>query len=384
MAEKVLLLASVASMIQQFNMRNIKILQELGYEVEVACNFEVGNTCSPEQITLLKNELKQQKVIWYQIDFARNVFRLRQNGKAYQQLKNIVSKGKYKFIHCHSPIGGVIGRLVAHKYKTPVIYTAHGFHFYQGAPWKNWLLFYPVERFLSRYTDELLVINREDYELAKAKFHMKHITYVPGIGVDVTPKDMTFAEKRKKREELEIPQKAFLATHVAEFTSNKNQKTVLKAMNSLKNDNVYYLMCGIGAQKERLERYVQENHMEKKILFLGFREDVHEILQISDCFVLSSFREGLSVALMEAMTEGLPVVCSRIRGNVDLIENEIGGYLVNAGEAEDYEKAFSVLYEIWQNEPEYFNNMGRTNRCKIQQFSEDVVDEIMKKVYESV
>ena len=183
MAEKVLLIASVASMIQQFNMRNITILQDLGYDVEVACNFENGNTCSDEQIAIFKKELKQKGVSWHQIDFARNVFQLGQNSKAYHQLKNLVSQKKYKFMHCHSPIGGVLGRLVAHKYKTPVMYTAHGFHFFKGAPKKNWLLFYPVEKFLSRYTDELLVLNHEDYELAKKKFHMKHFTYIPGVGV---------------------------------------------------------------------------------------------------------------------------------------------------------------------------------------------------------
>ena len=167
MSDKVLLVASVASMIQQFNMRNIDILSQMGYQVEVACNFEEGNTCAPEQIGKLKKELESKQVVWHQIDFARNVFKLGQNARAYRQLKELFKKNQYHFVHCHSPIGGVLGRLAAHKYKTHAIYTAHGFHFFKGAPVKNWLLFYPVEKFLSGYTDELLVINQEDYELAK-------------------------------------------------------------------------------------------------------------------------------------------------------------------------------------------------------------------------
>ena len=169
MSDKVLLVASVASMIQQFNMRNIDILLQMGYQVEVACNFAEGNTCAPEQIGELKKELESKQVVWHQIDFARNVFKLGQNARAYRQLKELFKKNQYHFVHCHSPIGGVLGRLAAHKYKTHAIYTAHGFHFFKGAPAKNWLLFYPVEKYLSRYTDELLVINQEDYELAKKK-----------------------------------------------------------------------------------------------------------------------------------------------------------------------------------------------------------------------
>lgn len=382
--EKVLLLASVASMIQQFNMRNIKILQEMGYEVEVACNFETGNTCSPEQIVLLKKDLEQRKVVWHQIDFVRNVFQLGQNVKAYRQLKTVMSQKHYKFIHCHSPIGGVLGRLCAHKYKISVIYTAHGFHFYKGAPWKNWLLFYPVERFLSRYTDELLVINREDYELAKTKFHMKHLTYVPGVGVDMEKRTFSEETREKKREELGIPQNAFLITCVAEFTINKNQITVIRAIEELADPNIYYVMCGIGEKKAELEQYVAERQLGEHIKFAGFCRDIHEILYASDCFVLSSLREGLSVALMEAMAAGLPVVCGKIRGNVDLIEDGMGGYLVAPTEKKDYQRTFLKLLDKKKRNPKEFEEMGQVNQRTMKKFGCEPVDAVMKEVYGAV
>lgn len=382
MSNKVLMIASVASMIQQFNMNNIKILVQMGYQVEVACNFENGNTCSQEQIDALKKELESQNVVWHQIDFARNVFKFGQNIRAYRQLEKLFQKRTYHFVHCHSPIGGVIGRLVAHKYKTYTIYTAHGFHFFKGAPKKNWLLFYPVEKFLSGYTDELLVINHEDYELAKKKFHMKHLTYTPGVGVDITPHHMFDEAQNKKRQELGIPKEAFLIVQVAEFTLNKNQRTVIRALEELNNSNIFYVMCGIGPEKESLEQYVKEQHLEKNVRFAGFRKDVHEILQCADCFVLSSYREGLSVALMEAMAEGLPVVCSRIRGNVDLVESGIGGYLAAPGEYREYGEAFAKLYEMKQNEPQKLKKMGQANQCKIKEFSKENVNQIMKKVYQ--
>ena len=148
--EKALILASVASMIDQFNMSNIDILLSLGYEVHVACNFEQGNTCTKDKINQLKNKLEELNVKYYQIDFTRSVYNIFQDIKAYKQVKKIMVENKYKFIHCHSPIGGVIGRLVCKNTKTKCIYTAHGFHFYKGAPLLNWLIYYPIEKWLSR------------------------------------------------------------------------------------------------------------------------------------------------------------------------------------------------------------------------------------------
>ena len=171
--KKVLMLASVASMIDQFNMPNIQLLQELGYEVHVACNFEKGSTCTQERIQNLKQRLEHMGVEYFQIDFSRNVLRVNEIWKAYRQVERLLEKEKYSFIHCHSPIGGAVGRIAAHKTHTKVIYTAHGFHFYKGAPLHNWLIYYPIEKWLSRYTDVLITINKEDYQRAKKKFHAK-------------------------------------------------------------------------------------------------------------------------------------------------------------------------------------------------------------------
>lgn len=380
--KRVLMLASVASMIDQFNMPNIALLQKLGYEVDVACNFIEGNTCSDERVAELKQKLQDMHVRCYQIDFARNIKHLGQNMKALWQVEGLMKQNTYEFCHCHSPIGGVVARIAGHRTKTKVIYTAHGFHFYQGAPVMNWLMYYPVEKMLSRWTDVLITINHEDYKLAKKKFKMKKLSYVPGIGIDTQREGLSQKEKEEKRKELGIPQAAFLITNAAEFTPNKNQKTVIEAIEQLHNPNIYFVMCGIGEKKAELEQYVKEHGLEEHIRFVGFRNDLHEILQTSDCFVLSSFREGLSVALMEAMAEGLPVVCGRIRGNVDLIKDGKGGILVSPGEEKDYEEAFRKLYEMKQKAFQKFENIGLNNRNKVEAFSKETVDQIMKKVYQ--
>lgn len=379
--KRVLMLASVASMIDQFNMPNIALLQKLGHEVDVACNFIEGNTCSDARVAELKQKLQDMHVHCYQIDFARNIRHMGQNMKALWQVEALMKQNTYAFCHCHSPIGGVVARIAGHRTKTKVIYTAHGFHFYQGAPIVNWLVYYPVEKVLSRWTDVLITINHEDYKLAKKKFKMKKLTYVPGIGIDTQRECLSQKEKEEKRKELGIPQDAFLITNAAEFTPNKNQKTVIEAIEQLHNPNIYFVMCGIGEKKAELEQYVKEHGLEEHIRFVGFRNDLHEILQTSDCFVLSSFREGLSVALMEAMAEGLPVVCSRIRGNVDLIKDGKGGILVSPENKEDYEVAFRKLYEMKHKELADFQRMGQINAENVKSFGRSAVERLMENVY---
>lgn len=375
------MLASVASMIDQFNMPNIALLQKLGYQVDVACNFIEGNTCSDARIAELKQKLQDMHVRCYQIDFARNIRHMGQNMKALWQVKGLMKQNTYAFCHCHSPIGGVVARIAGHRTRTKVIYTAHGFHFYQGAPVMNWLVYYPVEKMLSRWTDVLITINHEDYKLAKKKFKMKKLTYVPGIGIDTQRESLSQKEKEEKRKELGIPQDAFLITNAAEFTPNKNQKTVIEAIEQLHNPNIYFVMCGIGQKKAELEQYVKEHGLEEHIRFVGFRNDLHEILQTSDCFVLSSFREGLSVALMEAMAEGLPVVCSRIRGNVDLIKDGEGGILISPQKRDEYINAFKKLYNMKNESFGQFLHMGEINRKMIYIFGRKNVENHMKAIY---
>ena len=247
MLGKVLMLASVASMIDQFNVPNIKLLISLGYKVDVACNFIDGSTCSEAKIAELKNKLKEMDVDCYQIDFARSVKHIWQNIKAYRQVFKLMQSNHYAFIHCHSPIGGVCGRLAGHKTHTKVIYTAHGFHFYKGAPLLNWLIYYPIEKYLSRYTDVLITINKEDYEIAKNKMHAKKTEYIPGVGIDVEKIQNTKVERNKKRKELGIPQDAFVLISVGELNKNKNHEVVIKALKNIADkNNMHYIIAGQG------------------------------------------------------------------------------------------------------------------------------------------
>ena len=327
MRDNVLVLASVASMIDQFNIPNIKLLIEMGFHVDVACNFLNGSTCSDEKISQLKTKLNDMGVGIYQIDFARNAFNVKRNLKAFHQVLGLVKINRYRFIHCHSQIGGLCGRLAGPITHTKVIYTAHGFHFYKGAPLLNWLVYYPIEKFLSRYTDVLITINKEDFARAKT-FHAKKVEYIPGVGIDIDKIQAVTVNRTEKREKLGIPEDAFLIISVGELNKNKNHELVIKALSQMKcGKDIFYIIVGDGPLKNHLAELIANLGMNTKMQLLGYRTDVIELLKTSDCFVFPSLREGLPVSLMEAMASGLPVVCSNIRGNTDLVDDGVNGYL---------------------------------------------------------
>lgn len=343
-------------MIDQFNIPNIKLLQDMGYEVHVACNFEKGSSCSFEKIQKLKEYLNELSVKYYQINFERNILKITDNLKAYKEVKNILLENKYKFLHCHSPIGGVVGRIAGHKTQTKVIYTAHGFHFFKGAPLINWLLYYPIEKYLSKYTDILITINQEDYKRAQT-FYAKKVEYIPGVGINTEKIKNTVVDRKKKREELGLTEENIVLLSVGELNKNKNHSVVIKALAKMNNPNIYYLICGQGNLKEKLSDLIKKLNLEKNIKLLGFRKDIYEIYKISDIFIFPSKREGLSVALMEAICCNLPVVCSNIRGNNDLIKDRKNGFLIK-NDIKEYVEKINFL----KNNKNFYKNLEVINK----------------------
>lgn len=375
MREKVLIVTSVASMIDQFNMPNIRLLQEMGYEVHVACNFEKGNSCSLEKIQTLKKLLENIEVKYYQINFERNILKIFSNFSAYKEVKKILEKNRYRFLHCHSPIGGVIGRIAGYLTQTKVIYTAHGFHFFKGAPLLNWLLYYPIEKYLSRYTEILITINKEDYERAKT-FYAKKVEYIPGVGIDVEKIKNIKIDKEQKRKELGLSKDSIVLLSVGELNKNKNHSIVIKALAKLNNPNIHYLICGQGNLKEYLEKLIKKLKLENNVKLLGFRKDIYEIYKISDIFVFPSKREGLSVALMEAIVCELPIICSDIRGNRDIVENEKNGILIKK------EKNYNLKLILNKILKKKKNSIKIFNESIIKKINIKVINKIMRKIYE--
>ena len=317
--------ATVPSMIGQFNMNNIQILQRMRYEVDVACDFNDRSVWTTRRVEQFKIELNKLHVDYFQVDYSRSPLRILKHIKSYQQLNRLVKERGYDFIHCHTPVASVISRIVAHENRVKIIYTAHGFHFYDGAPLKNWIIFYPVEKLFSRWTDVLITINSEDYERAKDKFSAGKVEYVPGVGIDTNKFHSDIIHKRRKREELKLTDRDIMILSVGELSLRKNHKVVIEALAELKNlegfDQIRYFICGQGEQSEDLQRLANGLGIENNVHFLGYRTDIDELCQAADLFILPSLQEGLPVALMEAIATQTPVLCSDIRGNSDLIHN---------------------------------------------------------------
>lgn len=369
-------------MIDQFNMPNIRLMKEMGYEVDVATNFIEGSTCSDEKIATLKQTLQEMNVRCFQIDFSRNVLNIGENIKAYKQTKRIIDENNYSLIHSHSPIGGFLSRIAARnarKNGTKMIYTAHGFHFFKGAPLMNWLIFYPIERISSRWTDVLVTITHEDYQLAKKKMYAKEVVYVPGVGINTTlfaPKEEDDTINVRKREEFGFSQDDTVMLSVGELNKNKNHEIVLRAMAQFGRKDLHYVVAGRGDLKVYLEELAKELGVSGQLHLLGFRTDVKELFKMADFFAHPSFREGLSVAVMEAMANGLPVICTKIRGNTDLIEDNKGGYLFNPAEQET---AYRALKNIMDSSNR--KSMGLYNLKKAEGLDIKAVLEVMRRIY---
>lgn len=380
--KRALVLASVASMIDQFNMPNIRLMKEMGYEVDVATNFIDGSTCSDEKIAALKETLKQMNVQCFQIDFSRNVLNVRQNIKAYKQTKRVIEENNYNLIHSHSPIGGFLSRIAARsarKQGTKMVYTAHGFHFFKGAPLMNWLIFYPIERICSRWTDVLVTITYDDYQLAQKKMYAKDVVYVPGVGVDTAvfaPKEGDAAINESKRKELGIAMTETVMLSVGELNKNKNHEIVIRALAQIGRKDIHYVIAGRGVLKEYLGQLAQDFGVSSQVHLLGFRTDVKELFKMADFFAHPSFREGLSVAVMEAMANGLPVICTEIRGNTDLIEDGKGGYLFKPAEQDS---AYNALKRMMDNADR--KSMGAFNLKTAERLDVKTVLEVMRGIY---
>ena len=375
---KVLMLASVASMIDLFNMENINILKNMGCNVDVAANFQNGSITSQQRVNEFKKELDTQGINVIDIPIPRSIFSIKSIIYSYRIIKKLVEGNHYRLVHCHSPIGGVVARLACRKERKKgvrVIYTAHGLHFYNGAPVKNWLLFYPIERFCLRYTDALIAINQEDYQRALS-WKACEIEYVPGIGVDTEKFQKNILYRSALRTEFGFADNDFVFMSTGQISARKNHEVIIRALAEMNDAHIKYLIVGFGELEEKLKKLSREMGLNNQVVFAGYRSDVKDLLCAVDGFAFPSLQEGLPVALMEAMSVGLPVVCSRIRGNVDLIENGKGGYLYDSHDIKGFVEGMSKI--VYGDMAE---RMGDINKKTIIKFDKRRVNDCMKRIY---
>lgn len=349
--------------INVFHLPYLELFKSRGYEVHVCARNDFEN--------------KEDCVIpfcdkFYDLPFERFPLK-KENIKNYKKLKQIIDDNRYDIIHCHTPVGGALTRLAAKKSRekgSRVVYTAHGFHFFKGAPIINWLLYYPIEKMMANYTDALITINNEDYQIAQ-KFKAKEIYKINGVGIDINK--VTYIENHSIRKDLNIPDDATILLSVGELNKNKNHKTVIKALSIKNNPDIHYLICGIGHLETSLKEEVKRRGLEGNVHFLGYRRDIPTICNESDVFVFPSFREGLSLSLMEAMASGLPIIATDIRGNTDLIDVEKGGFLIKPKDINTLNEFINDLHQNNKKRERFaFYNINKIEKYSIKNVLKDI------------
>ena len=368
--KRVLFVATVVKThIMQFHIPYLKMFKEMGYETVVAARNDYEN---PEDCRIPYCDH------YVDIPFQREPL-CYENLRCYKKLKSIMDEGGFSVIHCHTPVGGVVGRLAARKARkkgTRVIYTAHGFHFYKGAPIKNWLLYYLAEKFCSYFTDVLITINKEDFALAQRKMKAKCVEYVPGVGVDLEKFSKSTFDKAAKRRQLGIPEDAILLLSVGELIPRKNHETSIRAIADV---NAYYIIAGDGELRQQLQKLIDELGVGDRVKLLGYRNDVDDLYRASDVFVFPSFQEGLPVAVMEAMASGLPCVASHIRGNTDLLEDTEREFLCEPDNIMEYSEKLKILL---QND-QLREKIGQDNMNTARKFGMEAVGNKMRNIYDA-
>lgn len=332
-----ILVTSTDLMMVQFLVPHIKYLCSNGYRVDVLCSNVGGRVCE------VKEELKDYAENFFEVSLQRSPLSIK-NLSGYFEVKRIVNKNQYDFIWTNEPVMGVVTRLAAKRSRqrgTKVMYMVHGFHFYNGAPKANWMIFYSIEKMMAKYCDIITTINNEDFEMAK-QFKAHDAKYIHGIGINTDRLNNT-TEQKNIREEIGLSKEDFIVLSVGELNENKNHRVIIRALAQLNDKSIHYVICGKGDQLNNLISLSKELGVESNVHFLGYRTDVVDICNQSDLFAFPTYREGLGLAALEAMYCGLPLVTSNSRGPVDFMKNGETGYICDPNKPEEFAKAISDI-----------------------------------------
>ena len=373
--KRALIVTSIGGFLPQFEMNDVRILQQYGMDVHYASNFQ-----NPVyQLDL--DMLHRQGIQTHPVSISKSPSKFFQNLKAFFQVKRLIDQEEIDLVHCHNPMGGVVARLAAamSKRKPKVIYTAHGFHFYKGAPLLNWLLYYSAERFLAHFTDCLITINAEDERRAK-RFRLKRrgkVFLIHGVGVDMTRFSPQPNKNAAIRAQLGIPADAFHIVTAAELNENKNQTAVIRAVAVLEDPSVYYSICGKGPWEEKLRTEIDRYGLSEKVKLLGYRDNMEDILQSADCFAFPSLREGLGVAAVEALACGVPVIATDNRGSREYLQDHVNGLRCDAADPASFTQTLRTL----KSDELLRERLHSQCRESVENFSLTDTDKRMRRIY---
>ncbi len=375
---RALIVTSIGGFLPQFEMNDVRILQDYGMEVHYASDFQ------EPFYHLDLDQLREQGIRPHAVSIHKSPAAILRNLKAFFEIRKLIDREEIDLVHCHNPLGGAVGRLAAaaSRRKPKVIYTAHGFHFYIGAPLLNWLLFYPVERLLAHFTDVIITINAEDRERAKT-FRLRRggrVYRIHGVGVDMNRFRPQPQKRQEMRARLGIPEDGFHVVTAAELNENKNQSAVIRAIAAMEDPAVYYSICGKGSTAEKLREEIDAQGLGEHVRLVGYRHDIEDVLQSADCFAFPSFREGLGVAAVEALACGVPLIASDNRGTREYLQDQVNGFRCGASDPPSFTRALERL----KADAALRKRISSCCRASVSRFSVEDTDRRMRKIYREV
>lgn len=375
--KKALIVTAFARFIKSFLTNDILILKSMGYEVHCAANINhAGAECMPAYFD-------QLNVKFHQIDFSSNKPVSIQTVKSFYQLKELINQDDFDFVHVHTPISGVICRLVCsskRKQGMKVAYTTHGFYFHNGSSRKSWLMYYPVENWMSKYSDAIITINHEDYQNAK-KMHCDKVYYIPGVGVDIKRFQETVIDRTEYRKRLGIKDDEVLVLAIGELSERKNHKVVIEALAGIKNPSIVFMICGNAMTSANTANQLKKLALEQnvKLRLMGLRDDIPQICKCADIGVMPSTREGLGLSGIEMLASGLPLVASGTHGILDYIQDGYNGYIANPYDAQSFRKGIDALLDIKNR-----NRIACNCSHSVDEFDKSNSFQKMKSIYEEL
>lgn len=386
MEKHILILAATHDFLWKFERENVKILQGMGYVVHYAANMKEPHYISHQE------QFRQMGVRAHHIEIARSPFLVQDNQKALRQLLGLIRRYPIRAIHCHTPVGGLLGRLAGRfcrARKLVVVYTAHGFHFYKGAPLWNRSAYYWAEKQLARDTDVLIVINKEDYSTAQG-FRLKRggrLYQIPGVGLDrFRFHPLSDEKKRECRQRLGIGERDFFLISVGELNENKNHKVVLEALAKMKRkgedlSQVKYGICGDGLFRDRIRRWAIELGLKDTVILYGYRTDIPQAIGCADAMAFPSQREGLGMAGLEALAMGIPVLAADNRGTREYMKPGQNGFVCRHDDVDGFVKGIETIRRLT---PEQRKTMQTRCRDSVRRFDKERANAIMQAIYADV
>ena len=366
--KKILFTANTLRHLYLCHLPYFSYFKEMGYEVHTASDDDLK----------LDNVDKS-----FKLSIKRTPYSFK-NIKAIFELVKILKDNKYEIIHTHTPMGAVVTRLammLIRKKGTKIVYTAHGFHFFKGCPIWYYVLYYPVEKILSRYTDMIITINREDYEFAKKHFKT-NIRYILGVGFN----EDKLKTKLSKKEVLEFKKSIgldyndYVISYVAEISKRKRHDYLLKTISRMNITNEKFLFIGDSSNIKKIKKLIDRYNLSKIVHIIGFNAEISKYLDISDLIVSVSRQEGLPLNIMEAMYKEKPIIVTDCRGNRDLIKNNVNGLVVDLNDQEGF---VSAVYYL-KNNKEIANKFSCKNKKIVRKYSIKFILPKMKLIYKEL